>query len=202
MPSFITANYHTNEPRASQARGAGELGNAFAIYALSRALTAAGVARGTTATKAKIVNTLQFSIGGAQFSKAATDDFWTLSGTTVQASSWQKYLLLIDSSGNASMQEGTVPDLGCWRVVGQPLPSLVVGAVHRDRGHHQGGGGCPHHRDRCDAHVRARHHRAERDGHHRNIRGRRRSVDSPAHGERDGSRRRERRLITRVCVRA
>ena len=107
MPSFITANYHTNEPRASQARGAGELANAFAIYALSRALTAAGVARGTTATKAKIVNTLHFSIGGAQFSKAATDDFWTLSGTTVQASSWQKYLLLIDASGNASMQEGT-----------------------------------------------------------------------------------------------
>ncbi len=107
MTAFITANYHTNEPRASQARGAAELANAIGIYALSRALTAAGVARGTTATKAKIVNTLQFSVGGAQFSKAATDDFWTLSGTTVQASSWQKYLLLIDSAGAASIQEGT-----------------------------------------------------------------------------------------------
>ena len=105
--TFITANYHTNEPRASQARGAAELANAIGIYALSRALSAAGVARGTTATKVKIVNTLQFSVGGAQFSKAATDDFWTLSGTTVQASSWQKYLLLITGAGVASIQEGT-----------------------------------------------------------------------------------------------
>lgn len=104
--ALLTSNYQTNEPRASQARGAAELGNAALAYGLSRALAAAGIARGTTAAKVKTVNTLQYSVAGAQFSKAGTDDFWTLSGTTVAVNSFQKYALLIDTAGAASIQEG------------------------------------------------------------------------------------------------
>lgn len=117
MPAFITANFHTNAAKASQARGAGELANAVGVYGLSRALTAAAVARGTTATKAKTVSTLQYSVGGAQFSKAATDDFWTLSGTTVAVSSFQKYLLLIDTAGAASIQEAVQNTVSAATVV-------------------------------------------------------------------------------------
>lgn len=104
--ALITSNYHTNAARGSQSRAAAELSNAEAIYTLSRSLTAAGCARGTTAAKAKTVNTLQYSVAGVQFTKAGTDDFWPLSGTTVSASSWQKILLLIDTAGAASIQEG------------------------------------------------------------------------------------------------
>lgn len=99
---FPNVSRHSNAARA-----AAELANATNAYGLSRALTAAGIARGTTAQKAKIVNTLQYSVAGNQFSKAATDDFWTLSGTTVAVASFQKYLLLIDTAGAASIQEAT-----------------------------------------------------------------------------------------------
>ena len=46
-------------------------------------------------------------MASVQYSKAATDNFWTLSGTTVAASSFQKYALLIDTAGAASIQEAT-----------------------------------------------------------------------------------------------
>jgi len=108
--ALITSNHHTNVARASVARAAAELANAVTVYGLSRALTAAGVAQATTTTKAKTVNSLQYSVGGVQFTKGATDNFWTLGGagsaTVVAASSWQKYLLLIDNAGAASVQEG------------------------------------------------------------------------------------------------
>lgn len=68
--------------------------------------TAPACARGTTATKAKTTNNTTYICGGAPIAKAATDDLWTLSGTTVAVSSWQKYLLLLDASGTASIQEG------------------------------------------------------------------------------------------------
>jgi hypothetical protein len=109
--AFVTANFHTNTMRGSQARGAAEAANAALVYGLSQALTAAGTATAATTTKAKIVNTTTYTVGGAFFSKGATDNFWTLGGTgsatVVAASAFQKYLLLIDTSGAASVLEGT-----------------------------------------------------------------------------------------------
>lgn len=106
--ALIAANIFPNVSRHSNAaRAAAEQSNAEAALLLNQPLTAAGVATATTTSKAKTVNTLTYLIAGVFFSKGATDNFWTLSGTTVAASSWQKYLLLIDSSGAASIQEGT-----------------------------------------------------------------------------------------------
>lgn len=98
---------HTNEPRASQARAALELANVAGAYALNRTFANAGIAIGTTTTKVKTANTTPFTVSGTWFSKAATDDFWTLSGTVVAASSWQKYALLMDNTGAASIREAT-----------------------------------------------------------------------------------------------
>lgn len=105
--AFILNKIFPNVSRQSNAaRSAAELGNAMLMLELSGALTAAGVATATTTSKVKTVNTLTYTVGGKFFSKAGTDNFWTLAGTTVQASSWQKYLLLIDTAGAASIQEG------------------------------------------------------------------------------------------------
>lgn len=65
-----------------------------------------GLAIGTTTTKVKFANTSGYSIDGKPLSKTATDDFWTLSGTTLSAGQSNKYLLYVDSAGAASMAEG------------------------------------------------------------------------------------------------
>lgn len=105
--AILTAKTITNFPRASQARTAVELANASALYAMSRPFTAAGAARATTAAKAKTVNTMTFVVLGQFYSLAGTDNFWTLSGTAVPPSSFQKYALLVDTSGVATVQEAT-----------------------------------------------------------------------------------------------
>jgi hypothetical protein len=105
--SFVTANFMTNEPTGSQARGAAVLGNATLAFGLSKALTAAGVATATTTSKVKTVNTLTYTVAGKFYTKAATDNFWTLAGATVPAAGFQKYLLLIDTAGAASTVEAT-----------------------------------------------------------------------------------------------
>lgn len=115
--ALTTTNYHTNEPRGGQARGAVEQANAITAWLLSHPTTAAGVATGTTTSKVKTANTLTYRINGAFKSKAATDDFWTLSGTTVPAGSFQKYALLIDGSGAASVQEATSNTVSAATVV-------------------------------------------------------------------------------------
>lgn len=105
--AFNTTNLTLGPARASAQRAAAELANAIAALTLSRALTAAGIAPGITAQKVKTVNALTYQVKGRFFSKAGTDDFWTLSGTTVAVSSFQKYLMLIDTAGAASIAEGT-----------------------------------------------------------------------------------------------
>lgn len=117
MSTASVRQYHDQLPRASMARANAALSNALALVALNRALTAAGSARGTTAAKAKTVNTTTFTIGGAFLSLAATDDFWTFSGTAVAAASWQKYLLLVDAAGAASIQEATQSRIAAASVV-------------------------------------------------------------------------------------
>ena len=98
-----------------------QLVNQLALLTANRGLTAAGTARGTTAQKAKTVNNYTFMIDGAFKSLSATDDFWTLSGTTVAVSSWQKYFLCVDASGTASIIEGVQSTTSAAAVV---LPNL------------------------------------------------------------------------------
>jgi hypothetical protein len=104
--AFVTANYDKGVSRTGLDRGTAQALNAALVNTLSYAATAAGIATATTTSKAKIVNTLAYLVGGTMYSKGATDNFWTLSGTLVAAGSFQKYILLIDTSGNASIQEG------------------------------------------------------------------------------------------------
>ena len=72
------------------------------------ALTAAGVAMGTTTTKAKTVNSLTYLIDGVFKVKAGTDDFWTLSGTTVPIGGSCLFVFLINAAGTASVVQGPV----------------------------------------------------------------------------------------------
>ncbi len=80
--------------------------NRLILLYQNRVLTAAAVATGTTTSKVKTVATATFTIDGTFKTKAATDDLWTLSGTVVAASMFQKYLLLLNAAGTASIQEG------------------------------------------------------------------------------------------------
>lgn len=77
------------------------------IISRNRCMANAAIARGTTAAKVKTVNSISYAIDGALFTKAGTDDFWTLSGTTVADGFANKYVLYIDSAGAASIAEGT-----------------------------------------------------------------------------------------------
>lgn len=70
------------------------------------ALNSAAIAIGTTTTKVKTTATLVFRSAGIFKSLAATDDFWTLSGTTIADGYKNKYLLLVSGAGAASVQEG------------------------------------------------------------------------------------------------
>lgn len=103
----IVVNRHDNAARGSMTRGAVELANAAGFFALNRAYSSGAIAIGTTTTKVQSVATITATVNGLFVSKAATDDLWTLSGTVVAAASFQKYLLLLNASGTASIQEGT-----------------------------------------------------------------------------------------------
>lgn len=81
--------------------------NNLMVLGLNQCFSAAGTALATTTTKVKTVNTITYSIDGALKTKAGTDNFWTLSGTTIAANAVNKYLLYIDSAGAASVAEGT-----------------------------------------------------------------------------------------------
>lgn len=66
----------------------------------------AGLAIATTKTKVKFTGTLRYFCGGVLCAKAATDNFWTLSGTVTNAY-FNVFLLGIDASGTAVAQAGT-----------------------------------------------------------------------------------------------
>jgi hypothetical protein len=67
----------------------------------------ASVATGTTTSKVKTTNQTDFFVNGSVFRKAATDDFWTLTGAVLAISSWRKYLLCVDNTGAASVVQST-----------------------------------------------------------------------------------------------
>lgn len=137
--AFATSNIIPHLNRSSNGDRSGvELANLGAAFAMNRALSSAAAAIGTTTQKVKTAATLTYTINGIFFSKAATDDFWTLAGTTVAASMFQKYLLLIDSAGAASIQEGVqantaakvgLSNVSNYSAVGALLSILNAGKV-------------------------------------------------------------------------
>jgi len=84
----------------------------------------ASVATATTTSQVKTTNQVDFFINGSVFRKAATDNFWTLTGATVAISSWQKWLLCVDSAGAATVVIGT-PSTVSAAAVG--LPAVPAG---------------------------------------------------------------------------
>lgn len=123
MP-FLTTNVFTNAMRNSNSRQAAELSNVALAYALSHPISTGGAATATVTSQAKTVSTITSVIAGRFFSKAATDNFWTLSGTTIAASSWNKYALMIDTAGAASVQEATQSKVSAAAVVWTNVSNL------------------------------------------------------------------------------
>jgi len=107
------------------------LANTLALIIANDTLTAAGCATATVTSQVKTVNTLTYLIDGAYKTKAATDNFWTLAGATVPVASFQKYYLLIDGSGAASVVQG-VPSTVSAAAVVLPFPpqsKAIVGVL-------------------------------------------------------------------------
>lgn len=69
-------------------------------------LSAGGAADATSAAKVKTVATVTYRVNGAQLTKGATDNLWTLTGATLTAGQVNKWLLCLDASGTASVVEG------------------------------------------------------------------------------------------------
>lgn len=91
-------------------------GNAGTLYGLNMVYARPQIATATVTSKAKTVAAVDFVVGGQLFNKAATDNFWTLAGTTVAISSWQKYLLCVDDAGTATVVECTQSTLSAAAV--------------------------------------------------------------------------------------
>ena len=108
--ALVTTNKHDDAPRGSVQRATAELSNAQAAFDNCVCLSAAGCATATVTSQVKTVNTATYLINGVFKSKGATDPLWTLgsaiSNTLVAVASWQKYLLLLDATGTATVQEG------------------------------------------------------------------------------------------------
>lgn len=70
--------------------------------------TAAGLAIGTTTTKVKTANAIEYTIDGIRYSKAATDDLFTMTGMdTTAANKYNGAFLYLDSAGAASIVAAT-----------------------------------------------------------------------------------------------
>lgn len=101
------AKFREVDGRDSMARASIWQGNAGSIYGLNVVYAAPTVATATVTSQVKTTTTVQYTVGGRLFSKANTDNFWTLAGTTVAISAFQKYLLCVDDAGAATVVEGT-----------------------------------------------------------------------------------------------
>lgn len=73
----------------------------------TRCYTKSVVAIGGTASKVRNTATTVYSINGIMYTKASTDDLWTLAGTTVAASSTCYFLLCLDAAGDPVVVQGT-----------------------------------------------------------------------------------------------
>ncbi len=124
--AFSVAKYLADAGLGSMQLAAYGAANAALLNSLSRPLTAAGVTIGTTVQKVKTANTLTFTINGQFYTMNATDDLWTLSGTVVAASSWQKYALLVDTTGASgpSIVEATQSEVSAAAVTWENVSKI------------------------------------------------------------------------------
>jgi len=84
-----------------------------------------GLADGTTDGKIQNANAISFAIDGALYTKAATDDLWDLSGETdTAADKYRAYWLYLDSSGTATVADGTDEDSEADAIAA--LPALAA----------------------------------------------------------------------------
>lgn len=108
-PAGLVADGQALSGRATGEAASIQAHNALLSGWANMALTACGAAIATTTSKAKTVNTLTYLIDGVFKSKAATDNFWTLTGTAVTAGgsgATLHYALCIDGTGAASVVQG------------------------------------------------------------------------------------------------
>jgi hypothetical protein len=68
------------------------------------------LAIGTTAAKTKTVNAITYTVNGRVYNKAATDDLWTLSGTTSTARQVCVFWLWLDAAGTASVTQSAIKE--------------------------------------------------------------------------------------------
>lgn len=99
--------------------------NAGTIFGLNCVYAASGATTATTTSQVKTVNSTQFSVGGKLFTKGATDNFWTLAGTTVAAGSFQKYALCVSDAGVASVVEATQSTVSAAAVTWQNVTPMA-----------------------------------------------------------------------------
>lgn len=72
-------------------------------------LTYATVANGTTAGKLKTTSTISFKVDSQIYTKANTDDLWTLSAiATLGANQFRAVTLYLDAAGTATIDTGTI----------------------------------------------------------------------------------------------
>lgn len=89
-----------------------------------------GIAIGTTTTKIKTAATVNYLIAGVFYAKAATDDFWTLTGFNCTNGNFNKCLLCIDSAGAMQIAVGTEgASAGAVVLPAIPASYAVVGMV-------------------------------------------------------------------------
>lgn len=115
MPTSTVSKFPDQTTLGSPERGDLGLSNALALYAMNRIYATANIGIATTTQKVRTQATATYTLGGVfQTAVSSTDNVWTLSGTAVSASSYQKYLLLWDSTGasGVSIQEGVQSTVG------------------------------------------------------------------------------------------
>jgi hypothetical protein len=79
-------------------------------------------AGGTAPAKVKTTNAAQYCIDGRAYTKAATDDFWTLAGVAIPASSIGYFLLCMDAAGAAVVVQGAIVDAATGTVFASTSP--------------------------------------------------------------------------------
>jgi hypothetical protein len=100
------------------------------------ALNSAAIAIATTPTQVRTGAALSYQVNGTLYTKAATDNFWTLTGPVLADGQSRKYLLCIDAAGAASVvrSETDLPTAQASKLTFPTVPAgrCVVGVVQVD----------------------------------------------------------------------
>ncbi len=129
----VVSNWPDQSPLGSPQRAVIDAANAGTLFDLNRIYTSGAIGIAGTVTKVRTSATVAFTIGG-QFQTAvvSTDNVWTLgtatSGTTVQPSSYQKYLMCWDATGASGVAvfEGTQSTVSAAAVTFKNINNVSV----------------------------------------------------------------------------